>query len=424
MTTEAEHQVDGVALPRGAVRLDKVSRSFRITHERNLTIKETILRGRRVAATHRWALKDVDLDISPGQAVGVIGENGAGKSTLLKVVAGILPPKSGTVRTGGSVAAMLELGAGFHPDFTGRENVFMNGAIMGLSEREVRQRLGTIIDFSELAESIDMPVRTYSSGMTMRLAFSIASHVNPDILLLDEVLAVGDEAFQRKCMGRIFDFRRGGGTLLLVSHDATNIERVCDRVILIKDGSIIADGGADDVLKEYHRQLSRRESKAPEQGAPASDEADEPNAWGNHKVVISNAHLEGPEGDALSFVSGDPVVVTFDIEAHEPVPQPCFGISFWTVEGQMLWGTNTNLDDFPTEMLVGRRTVRFEIDELPLHEGRFTFQVAVVSGDYSEVYHWIDRCDEFDVFKDAGGIGVVRVRGRWSVHAASMDPSG
>lgn len=422
--TEIEPRSSDTPLPPGTVRLRAVSRSFRITHERNLTIKETILRGRRVTATHRWALKDVDLEIAPGQAVGVIGENGAGKSTLLKVVAGILPPNSGTIQTGGSVAAMLELGAGFHPDFTGRENVFMNGAIMGLSERDIRDRLGAIIDFSELAESIDMPVRTYSSGMTMRLAFSIASHVNPDILLLDEVLAVGDEAFQRKCMGRIFDFRRGGGTLLLVSHDATNIERVCDRVILIKDGAVIADGAAEEVLKEYHRQLSRREAKPQDPGDSAPQERAESNSWGNHKVLISNARLEGPDGDALSFVSGDPVAVVFDIEAHEPVPQPCFGVSFWTVEGQMLWGTNTNLDEFPTEVLVGRRTIRFEIDELPLHEGRFTFQVAAVSGDYSEVYHWIDRCDEFDVFKDAGGIGVVRVRGRWSVHAASMDPSG
>ena len=186
------------ALLPGQVRLRGVSRKFRIIHERNGTLKEALLRRRRTHYTELWALRDVDLDVAPGEALGVIGQNGAGKSTLLKLVAGILPPQSGTVETAGSVASMLELGAGFHPDFTGRENVYMNGAVLGLSERSIDARLDEIIGFAELADFIDMPVKTYSSGMLMRLAFSVASHVNPDILLLDEVLAVGDEAFQRK----------------------------------------------------------------------------------------------------------------------------------------------------------------------------------------------------------------------------------
>jgi ABC-2 type transport system ATP-binding protein len=240
----------------GRIRLRGVSRSFRILHDRNLTLKETVLRRRRTEATELWAVNDVDLDVAPGEAVGIIGQNGSGKSTLLKLLAGIMPPHRGTVEIGGTVASMLELGAGFHPDFTGRENVYMNAAIHGLSERAVDERLDDIVAFSELPDFIDMPVRTYSSGMSMRLAFAIASHVNPDVLLLDEVLAVGDEAFQRKCFGRIADFRRRGGTLVFVSHDPAAVERVCDRAVLMVGGDVMRDGPPGDVLADYHARLA------------------------------------------------------------------------------------------------------------------------------------------------------------------------
>ena len=226
-----------MVLEPGRIRLRGVSRTFRVLHERNLTLKETLLRRRRTAATELWAVRDVDFDVAPGEAVGVVGQNGSGKSTLLKLLAGILPPQAGTVEIGGTVASMLELGAGFHPDFTGRENVYMNASIHGLSDGEVDAQLDDIVAFAELEDFIDMPVRTYSSGMSMRLAFAVASHVNPDVLLLDEVLAVGDEAFQRKCFGRIFDFRRRGGTLVFVSHDPAAVERVCDRAVLLVGGA-------------------------------------------------------------------------------------------------------------------------------------------------------------------------------------------
>ena len=202
-----------VAAAPGEIRLDNVARRYRLVHQRNRTLKETALRRKRVDASEVWALRGVDLHVKPGEAVGVIGRNGSGKSTLLKLAAGIMPPNGGEVAIGGRVASMLELGAGFHPDFSGRENVFMNGTILGLSDREIEERFDDIVRFSELGEFVEQPVRTYSSGMYMRLAFSVASHVDPDVLLLDEVLAVGDEAFQRKCLGRMFEFRRRGGTL-------------------------------------------------------------------------------------------------------------------------------------------------------------------------------------------------------------------
>lgn len=245
----------GEGIQPGEVRLKGVSRRFKVIRERNATLKETLLRRGRTRHTELWALQDVDLHVAPGDSLAIIGRNGSGKSTLLKMLAGIFPPQRGSLAVGGHVASMLELGSGFHPDFTGRENVFMNGAIHGLSEKQVKERFDAIVAFSEIEDFIDLPVRTYSSGMAMRLAFAVAAHVNPDVLLLDEVLAVGDEAFQQKCMARILDFRDRGGTLVFVSHDPHTVETVCSRGIVINEGRIRFDGSSSDAIGVYHALL-------------------------------------------------------------------------------------------------------------------------------------------------------------------------
>jgi ABC-type polysaccharide/polyol phosphate transport system ATPase subunit len=354
--------------------------------------------------------------VAPGESIGIIGQNGSGKSTLLKMLAGIIPPQTGTVEIGGSVAAMLELGAGFHPDFTGRENVFMNGAIHGLSERQVVERLDDIVRFAELEDFIDMPVRTYSSGMSMRLAFAISSHVHPDVLLLDEVLAVGDEAFQRKCMGRIAEFRRGGGTLVFVSHDPAAVERVCDRVVLLVDGDVAADGPPAPTLATYHRMLAG--------GGEADGGGDEGGRtqWGNRDVVIRELRLVGPGGPTDRLMSGEPLTVEIDLVAPAPVSTPVFGIAFHTVDGLLCYGTNTRLDDLPVAQVEGAATVRFEISRLPLHEGRFTVTAAVHSQDEATVYHWLDRWLEFSVFPRVTGVGTVDASGRWSLQMRERIP--
>ncbi len=402
----------------GAIRLRGVSRTFRVLHERNLTLKETALRGRRVDATTRWAVRDVDLDVAPGEAIGIIGQNGSGKSTLLKMLAGIIPPTRGTVELGGSVAAMLELGAGFHPDFTGRENVFMNGSIHGLSERRIADQLEAIVDFSELEEFIDMPVRTYSSGMQMRLAFAISSHVNPDVLLLDEVLAVGDEAFQRKCYSRIFDFRRGGGTLVFVSHDPGAVERVCDRAILLEDGVMVAGGPTDEVLRTYHRHLASSETEAE---TPTADEAaaqddDDPRVWGTRDVaVISDVRLLGANGPTERFVAGDPLTLEIDIDAREPIRRPNVGIAIVTDDGTLCFGSNTRLDEFDVDVVHGRATFRCHVRALHLHEGRFAVTVGLASSDELTTYHWLDRWKEFSVFSRHAGVGLVEAEMGWEL---------
>jgi ABC-type polysaccharide/polyol phosphate transport system ATPase subunit len=378
-------------------------------------LKETLLRRRRTTATEKWALRHVDLDVAPGESVGIIGQNGSGKSTLLKMLAGILPPQTGTVEIGGSVAAMLELGAGFHPDFSGRENVFMNGAIHGLSERQVSERLDEIVAFSELEDFIDMPVRTYSSGMSMRLAFSISSHVHPDVLLLDEVLAVGDEAFQRKCMGRIAGFRRGGGTLVFVSHDPAAVERVCDRAVLLNDGVVMADGPPETVLATYRRMLADEGGD----GGHGAEEGD-PRIWGNRAVQITEARLIGPDGPSDRFTGGERLTIEMDVEAPEPVRTPIFGIAISNVDGPLVFGTNTRLDAIDLPELHGSRTVRFTVPALPLHDGRFAVTLAVHSYDEDVVYHWLDRWLEFSVFPAGTGVGPVDLSGAWTLEAGPV----
>jgi ABC-type polysaccharide/polyol phosphate transport system ATPase subunit len=242
----------------GAVHAEAVSRRFLVYPQPQVTLKEAILRRRHLQRTEVWAVRDASFSIEPGEAVGVIGRNGSGKTTLLRLIAGIFRPSSGRLQVSGSVASLLELGAGFHPDFTGRENVYMNGAIHGLKRKYVQAKMDEIVSFAELERFIDVPVRTYSAGMYMRLGFSVAAHLDPDILLLDEVFAVGDEAFQRKCMGKILDLKERGRTLLFVSHSAPAVERLCERALLLSGGELVADGPARDSIARYQRMLAAR----------------------------------------------------------------------------------------------------------------------------------------------------------------------
>jgi ABC-type polysaccharide/polyol phosphate transport system ATPase subunit len=423
---------------RGGVFVHGVSRSFLLAKERNLTLKETILRRGRTKGEKLWAVRDLNLEIAPGEAVGIIGQNGSGKSTLLKMLAGILRPQEGTIQVGGSIAAMLELGAGFHPDFTGRENVYMNGAIHGLSEKEIDKRLPEIVAFAELPRFIDMPIKTYSSGMQLRLAFAITAHVNPDVLLLDEVLAVGDEAFQRKCLGRIFEYRRRGGTLIFVSHDAGAVERVCNRVVFLEDGQMLADGPPDEVLAMYHRRLAGGGHEAPqpetvesgpgaavetagdvhdepESPPPTGEETGDIRSWGTLEVEITAVHLIGPNGPTDRFMSGEPFSVEMVLRVEGRVETPNFGLSIHTADGALCYGTNTRLDSFAVEAIDGETVVRFRVPALTLHEGAFVVTAAAVSRDEGTVYHWLDRLVDFTVFPRHSGVGPTDISGVWEM---------
>jgi ABC-2 type transport system ATP-binding protein len=392
----------------GAVSAEGVSRRFRIYPERNVTLKEAIVRRRHVRKTDIWALRDISFRLEPGEAVGVIGRNGSGKTTLLRLIAGIFRPTDGRLEVVGSVGSLLSLGAGFHPDFTGRENVYMNGAIYGLGRRYIDERMDEIVGFAELEDFIDVPVRTYSAGMYMRLGFSIATHIDPDILLLDEVFAVGDEAFQRKCVGKVLELKERGRTILFVSHAAPAVERLCDRAILLRGGLLIDDGPASNVIAHYQRILAAEESPA-ERGVGLRE-------WGTGEARIVDVQLEGGEGaERRQFLSGAPLAVRLRVEARQAVAAPRIAVEFRDANGSLLGSNEVAAADIGWDGAPGRVEVRFEIPQLPLADGRFQVSAALTHPETTRQYHRIDPAAEFTVFRDEHVRGWFRFDGEWTL---------
>jgi ABC-type polysaccharide/polyol phosphate transport system ATPase subunit len=354
-----------------------------------------------------WALRDIDLDVEPGTALGVVGANGAGKSTLLKMLAGIMPPESGTIETAGKVVSLLELGAGFHPDFSGRENVILNASIHGMSRKEVERRMEKIVSFAELEAFIDAPVRTYSSGMYMRLGFAVAAELDPDILLLDEVLAVGDAGFQQKCLGRIADFQQAGVTIVFVSHSASAVEHVCNRAIWLSSGLCMMDGPPEDVLEAYNRGLATSGDGG---GVIEVDAVD----WRSARIrAVRCTDGETPQE---RFLAGQRFAIEVDYEIVEPVT-PVVNITVTTVEGALIAGIDNRMVLEGSGVTLGHRTARFEIDALPLMEGRFALTVGLASADGIVGFHELKRCVEFAVFAQGRGFGPVAFPGHWSMSA-------
>ena len=392
----------------GEIIVEGVSRRFRVRAREARTLKDLfVLRG-RTEATDIWALQDVSLEVARGDAVGLIGRNGSGKTTLLRLIAGIIRPTTGRVRAEGRIGSLLELGAGFHPDFTGRENVFLNGAIQGLRRAEIRDRFDEIIAFAELEHAIDRPVRTYSSGMTMRLGFAIAAFLDADTLLLDEVFAVGDEAFQRKCFGRIFQFKQRGGTIVFVSHDAAAVERLCERSVLLEAGRVAFEGSTREAVTRYRRALADEIDPA-ERAAGLRE-------WGSGEITIASAALLGVEGDErLQFLSGEPFALRVAIAAANGVPPPRLQLELRDDAGSLVAGEGVDLRKLGWRNEEGTQSVRFEIGSLPLANGRFHLRLGLTDESGERLYHWLDDALVFFVYPGDDERGVVRFEGRWSV---------
>jgi ABC-2 type transport system ATP-binding protein len=390
----------------GAIFAEGVSRRFRVYPQRNVTLKDAILRRRQLRREEIWALRDVSLVIEPGEAVGIVGRNGSGKTTLLRLIAGIFQPTGGRLEVAGEVGSLLGLGAGFHPDFTGRENVYMNGAIHGLSRSYVHERLEEIVSFAELEEFFDVPVRTYSSGMYMRLGFALATHLDPDILLLDEVFAVGDEAFQRKCFGKILELRERGRTIVFVSHAAPAVERVCERAILLTSGRVAHDGAAREVIKHYQQLIAGEEASAQQ------------HAWGTGEATVVGVRLEGSDGEEQrQFLSGGPLAVRLAIELSPNVSPPRVAVEFRDANGGLLGASEATAEELGWE--TGRsREVCFEVPRLPLSDGLFRLSVALGDPHSTRQYHRLDSAAEFTVFPDEHSRGWFRFEGDWSLVAA------
>lgn len=388
----------------GEIRLRNVSRTYRLLLERNATLKETILRRRRSRTRSVPALRSVDLDVAAGTALGIVGSNGAGKSTLLKILAGIIPPDSGTVDAGGKVVSLLELGAGFHPDFTGRENIVLNASIYGMTRHEIEQRIDQIIEFSELEGFIDAPVRTYSSGMYTRLGFSVASELDPDILLLDEVLAVGDAAFQQKCMGRIARFQERGTTIVFVSHSQGSVEHTCNRAIWLSGGLIVADGTPEEVFEEYNRGVAGIDSGSGEARISGED-------WRSARIL--SVRTTDGSSPADRFVSGDPFAIEIDYEVVDPV-SAIVGVVLMTVDGAVIAGVDNRHTVDSSVRQSGRRRTQLLLPSLPLMEGRFTLNIALTASDGVQPFHEVKRALEFSVFAQGRGFGPVALHGDWT----------
>jgi ABC-type polysaccharide/polyol phosphate transport system ATPase subunit len=404
----------------GRIVVDRVSRTFRVYPKAQRTLKDLFVARGRLGVREVQALRDVSVTVEPGEAVGLVGRNGSGKSTLLRLISGIITPTSGRVEAGGRIASLLELGAGFHPDFTGRENVYLNGSIHGLPRARVREVMDEIVSFAELEQFIDLPVRTYSSGMFMRLGFSVAAHIRSDVLLLDEVFAVGDEQFQRKCFGKIAEFKNRGGTILFVSHDAQAVERLCDRAVLLRQGEVAFDGPTREAIAEYRRLL----------GADASPDELEAGLreWGSGGARIVSASLVDGDGDErLQFAAGEPAVVRLLVDVDAGVAAPRVGLELRDDGGLVLGTVAQDTAALGWNGGGGRRELRFRLERLPLADGRFHLRVGLADPETGAPLHTLDDALRFFVFSPGGESGVVLLDGAWSLQeietaAPTSDP--
>jgi ABC-type polysaccharide/polyol phosphate transport system ATPase subunit len=388
----------------GEIVAEDAGRVFTVYPRESRRLKDLVVARRGPRAAEVVALRDVSFHVERGSAVGLVGRNGSGKTTLLRLLSGIIRPTTGRVDVGGRVGSLLELGAGFHPDLSGRENVFLNGSIHGLKRAYIREQLDEIVAFAGLEEAIDLPVRTYSSGMYMRLGFAIAAHIEADILLLDEVFAVGDEQFQRKCFGKIFEFKQRGGTIVFVSHDASAVERLCDRAILLRNGTVEFDGPTHDAIVRYRRQLAG-ERDPDERGAGLKE-------WGSGEARIEEVALLGPDGDERSqLLAGESFALRLRVAAEPDVPAPRISFELRDASGLLLAAAAQSTGELGWEP--GGGVIRFEVDRPPLADGRFHLRLGLSDETGERLYHWLDDALTFVVYPPGDERGVVRLEGRW-----------
>ena len=395
-------------MPSNAIEIHNLWKTFRLYQEKNQYLKAAVLRGRRARYEDFWALKEVSFDVPFGSTLGIIGSNGSGKSTLLKCLAGILSPDKGSVKINGRISALLELGAGFHLDLSGRENVYLNGAILGLSKREVTEKFDDIVEFAGLGKFIDTPVKNYSSGMIVRLGFAVAANVEPEILLIDEVLSVGDQSFQLRCIERIEKFRQEGKTMVFVSHSLAQVQQLCENAIWIEKGEVRGQGRAMDVVMDYsgesYHAVEKKEGELGER-------------WGSGEATITKVEILDANGNPIKLlITGKSTTIRVSFDSHLPIKQPVVGIRFTHLLGPVIWGTNTRRRGEFIESISGPGYVDITIPELPLLEG--TYDLTVALSDHTELLafdHW-ERRVRFDVHQhDVFDEGFVTINSKWDV---------
>ena len=390
-----------------AIEVDDVSKRFRLYHEQFTSLKERILHGGRVPFEDFWALRDITLSIEAGETFGLLGHNGSGKSTLLKCIAGILRPTDGEIRTVGRLAALLELGAGFQPDLSGRENVYLNASILGVKRAEIDRRFDDIVEFAgdEVARMIDNQVKFYSSGMYVRLGFAVAINMDPEILLVDEVLAVGDEDFQRKCLDKVHSFQQEGRTIVVVTHSPDMVRQVCDRAAALHHGRMVDIGAPNDVIRTFREKLMTGVTAASDVNKEMATSELSP-LW--HKVKMTGIEVVYATSGAEAVRQGEPLTFRVGYEAAEAVEDIVAGIALYGPQGQLVYGTNTHLlgQDLPS--IAGTGTISFLIRELPLLDGVYRLTVGLHNLGGLQYDHWEQQA-LIEVSAPGRDIGVARL---------------
>ncbi len=399
------------------VRFENVSKRFVFRPETPQSILETVISF--FSSQHRaerdqdlWAVNDVSFEVLPGQALGIIGRNGSGKSTLLKLIARILRPNQGRIMINGRTSALLELGAGFHPDLTGRENIFLNAAVLGISKEDVAAHYDDIVAFSELGDYINMPVKHYSSGMYMRLGFSVAIHVMPDILIVDEILAVGDQAFQTKCIDRIYEMKNNGTTIIMVSHNLSMIRKLCSKLIWLENGVMRRVGPTEVVAGDYmaysHEQeghtLANRDASLGFRRA------------GSGEIVITAVRLLNAQGEETNtFQTNGIMIVEIDYLSHKPITDPNFSLSIFRQDDVFITGTNNLLGGLPIDQVEGTGTIRYIIDRIPLLSAKYQLTPAIYNNKTEHAYDYHEKAYSFRVVSgDSDEIhGFVKIPAKW-----------
>lgn len=362
------------------------------------------------------ALKGISFKVKDGETLSIIGENGSGKSTLLKILAGISQPSSGNILTNGRISALIELGAGFHPEISGRENIFINGIILGLTKKKIQEKYNDIVNFAELEEFINNPVKTYSSGMYMRLGFSIATNVNPDILLIDEVLSVGDASFVPKCIDKINEFKRKGKTIIFVSHDLATVERISDRVIWLKNGKIEMQGYPKRVTDTYLEYIGKKdEKKATKQHEAEKMEAEKnmEKRWGTKEIEISKVKMIDKNGnEKYIFEQNEHFTVEFNVNSKSEEKDFVFGIGIFNTEGIQCYGSNTFIENFKPQSIKGAGKIRINISNINLVNGTYFLDLAVHKRDgYPFDYHHFQYTFKItSIYRD---VGIARISHEW-----------
>lgn len=414
--------------PGNAIEVKNVKKKFKVYFDKGSQLKERILFRNRNRYEERWVLDDVSFEVKQGEAIGLIGHNGCGKSTTLKLLTRIMYPDSGSIELRGRVSSLIELGAGFHPDMSGRENIYTNASIFGLTKKEIDERLDDIIEFSEMEPFLDNPVRTYSSGMYMRLAFSVAINVNADILLIDEILAVGDVNFQAKCFNKLREIKAQGTTIVIVSHSMGQIEQICDRSIWIHEGKIKAEGNPREIDKDYLDFMGQKRQEIAEQSQKKDEaktmapeeietraEAEERKRWGNGRARFREVCMSGKQSNRQRvFATEESVRIRMNYKVKQKVEDVVFGIGIFRDDGVQCYGTNTRIEQFKRFDLEKDGEVVVNIEKLSLLPGKYTLDVAIES-DMATPVDYFRQAYSFEVYSSLTDVGVFRMEHRWEV---------